>query len=39
VTAKADTAAKSLSEAMMICRTAAGAQETNAEPAIVIGQA
>jgi hypothetical protein len=27
VAAKADTAAKSLSEAMMICRTAAGAQE------------
>ncbi len=31
VTAKADTAAKSLSEAMMICRTAAGALETDAE--------
>jgi predicted PurR-regulated permease PerM len=30
-TAKADTAAKSLSEAMMICRTAAGAQETNGD--------
>ena len=29
VTAKADTAAKSLSEAMMICRTKAGAQETS----------
>jgi predicted PurR-regulated permease PerM len=28
-TAKADTAAKSLSEAMMICRTTAGAQETS----------
>jgi predicted PurR-regulated permease PerM len=35
VTAKADTAAKSLSEAMMICRTAAGAQETGGEPDIV----
>jgi predicted PurR-regulated permease PerM len=34
-TAKADTAAKSLSEAMMICRTAAGAQETGGEPDIV----
>ncbi len=34
-TAKADMAAKSLSEAMMICRTAAGAQETGGEPAIV----
>jgi hypothetical protein len=31
VTAKADTAAKSLSEAMMICRTTAGAQETGGE--------
>jgi predicted PurR-regulated permease PerM len=30
-TAKADTAAKSLSEAMMICRTAAGARETGGE--------
>jgi predicted PurR-regulated permease PerM len=34
VTAKADTAAKSLSEAMMICRTTAGAQETG-EPAVI----
>jgi predicted PurR-regulated permease PerM len=30
--AKADIAAKSLSEAMMICRTAAGALESNGEP-------
>ena len=29
--AKADMAAGSLSEAMMICRTAAGAQETNGD--------
>jgi hypothetical protein len=35
VTAKADSAARSLSEAMMVCRTAAGAQETAGEPAIV----
>jgi predicted PurR-regulated permease PerM len=30
--AKADTAARSLSEAMMICRTEAGAQDRNGEP-------
>ena len=35
VTAKADTAAKSLSEAMMICRTTAGAQETSGEADLV----
>jgi predicted PurR-regulated permease PerM len=35
VTAKADTAARSLSEAMMICRTAAGAQESKGAPDIV----
>jgi predicted PurR-regulated permease PerM len=34
-TAKADMAAKSLSEAMMICRTAAGAQKTGGAPDIV----
>ncbi len=32
--AKADTAAGSLSEAMMICRTTAGALEINQEPDI-----
>jgi hypothetical protein len=34
-TAKADMAAKSLSEAMMICRTTAGVEETSGEPDIV----
>jgi predicted PurR-regulated permease PerM len=36
VAAKADTAAKSLSEAMMICRTTAGATEANGAPSIVL---
>jgi hypothetical protein len=34
-TAKADTAAASLREAMMICRAIAGLQETNEGPDIV----
>jgi predicted PurR-regulated permease PerM len=36
-TARADTVAGSLSEAMMICRTAAGVNEADQDPAVVAG--